>query len=126
MATSPTQQLAKINSRIAKLQAQAEAVRRKEISAVIAKIRVAIEHYGLTAEDLDLSGSRSGRKPSLSPKASTKGAQPRGSKAAAKRGRGVIRYRDDQGNAWTGQGRCPNWYVAALAAEKTPEDLSIR
>ena len=126
MATSPAQQLAKLKSRIAKLQAQAEAVRRKEIGGVIARIRVAIEQYGLTAEDLGLNGSRPGRKPGLKPKASAEGTPPRGRKAAAKRSKGVIRYRDDQGNAWTGQGRRPNWYVAALAAGKTPEDLAVR
>ena len=125
MATSLAQQLARLKSRIAKLQVQADAVRRKEVGGVIAKIRMAIEEYGLTAEDLGLSDTRPGRKSLPKPKATTAGAQTRGRKPAAKRRKGVIRYRDDQGNAWTGQGRRPNWYVAALASGKTPEDLAV-
>jgi DNA-binding protein H-NS len=38
---------------------------------------------------------------------------------------GVIKYRDDAGNAWTGRGTKPKWFVAALAAGKTPQDLLV-
>ena len=53
MATSksgPT--LAALNAQIAALQAQADALRKKEVAEVIAKVKDAIVHYGLTAVDL--------------------------------------------------------------------------
>ena len=46
-------------------------------------------------------------------------------KAASKsKRRGAVKYRDDAGNAWTGVGRKPQWFVDALAAGKRPEDLA--
>ena len=36
---------------------------------------------------------------------------------------GVIKYRDEAGNAWTGRGKRPQWYLAALASGKTAEQL---
>lgn len=35
----------------------------------------------------------------------------------------AAKYIDGAGNAWSGRGRKPQWFVAALAAGKTPEDL---
>lgn len=39
------------------------------------------------------------------------------------RGSGKVVYRDDAGNTWSGHGRKPGWYLAALKAGKTPDDL---
>jgi DNA-binding protein H-NS len=39
---------------------------------------------------------------------------------------GVIMYRDDAGHAWTGRGTKPKWFVAALAAGKTAQDLMVK
>ncbi len=50
--------LQQIEAQIARLQAQAEAVRQKEMAGVIARIKDAIAHYGLTAEDLGLGVKR--------------------------------------------------------------------
>lgn len=36
------------------------------------------------------------------------------------------KYRDLQGNTWTGRGRPPLWFRAAIAAGVNPEDLRIR
>ncbi len=41
-----------------------------------------------------------------------------------KKGSGPIKYRDDAGNAWNGHGRRPGWFLAAIAAGKTPEQLA--
>ena len=46
--------LAALNAQIVSLQAQADALRKKEVTEVVAKIRDAIVHYGLTAADLGL------------------------------------------------------------------------
>ncbi len=108
-----TKSLAQIQKQIAALEAQAESIRKKEVGGVIARIKDAIAHYGLTAADLGLSG-----RASKAPKAA-KPAKP-GRKKSAKTG--VIKYRDGD-NTWTGHGRRPQWFVAALASGKTAEDL---
>ena len=36
------------------------------------------------------------------------------------------KYGDGQGNTWSGRGKRPRWFEAALSAGKTPEDLLIR
>jgi DNA-binding protein H-NS len=38
----------------------------------------------------------------------------------------AAKYSDGAGNAWSGTGRKPRWFVAALAAGKTPEDLAAK
>lgn len=103
--------LAQIKKQIAALEAQAEALKKKEVGGVIARIKEAIAHYGLTAADLGLAGR--------APKAA-KAAKP-GRKTSRKSG--AVKYRDDAGNTWTGHGRRPQWFLAAVAAGKTPEDL---
>ena len=55
--------LAALNAQIAALQAQADALRKKEVATVVAKIKDAIAHYGLTAADLGLAtGARKNAK----------------------------------------------------------------
>jgi DNA-binding protein H-NS len=68
--------LAALNAQIAALQAQADALRKKEAAEVVAKIKDAISHYGLTAADLGL--ATGARKSAKSPAAG-------GGKPASKR-----------------------------------------
>lgn len=44
-----------------------------------------------------------------------------------KRSPTVARYANpaDAADTWSGRGRKPRWFIAALASGKTPEDLSI-
>jgi DNA-binding protein H-NS len=106
-----------LHAQIADLQSQAEAIRKEEIAEVIAKMKVAIEHYGITAADLGLKGSRAARGSAapFAAKARKSGASPKAARA--------FKYADDQGNKWVGMGKRPHWFTAALAAGKTPEDL---
>ena len=123
MATSksgPT--LAALKAQIATLQAQADALRKKETAEVIAKIKVAIDHYGLTATDLGF--GKVARKNAKSPaavggKPANKQRKTAGPKATAK----TVKFKDDQGNTWGGMGKRPAWFKAALVAGKTPQDL---
>lgn len=132
--------VAQIQAQIDKLQEQKEALRAKEIAGVVAKIRVAIEHYGLTAEDLGFA-AKSGRKPGsknavLAPapvvakkgkaKGKAKSIAKAKAPAAAKKPVGVIKYRDDAGNQWTGNGQRPGWFKAAISSGKTAEDLLVK
>ena len=114
--------LAALNAQIAALQAQADALRKMEVAEVIAKVKDAIAHYGLTAADLGFgkaagqvgkSRSTAGGKPARKVRKNTLGKPP--SKA--------VKFKDDQGHTWGGIGKRPDWFKAALAAGKTPEDL---
>lgn len=94
-----------VRAEIAKLEKQAEDLRRQELKSVIAQVRQVIADYGLTAADLGLGGAR------------TRVAAT-GRKRAASAGRrvsaGVAKYRDPKtGQTWTGHGRPPAWIVSA-------------
>ena len=123
MATSksgPT--LAVLNAQIAALQVQADALRNKEMAEVIAKVKDAIAHYGLTATDLGY-----GKAPRQAGKSSaavvSKSARKGRKGASAKPSAKPVKFKDEQGNTWGGIGKRPDWFKAALAAGKTPEDL---
>lgn len=95
----------KITREIAALQAQADAIKRKEVDVVIARIMEAIAAYDLAAQDLGLN---------------------RSSSQATKVGRGgAVRYSDGRGNTWSGNGRRPKWFLDAVAAGKSPEELKV-
>ena len=104
--------LAQIRKEIDALQRQAEVLKQKEAKDVIARIKEAIAHYGLTAADLGLAGNSRAR---------------RGPDAGSVRG-GVktdskVKYRDEAGNTWSGHGRRPKWFIDAVANGKSPEQL---
>lgn len=124
MSTTRKKSLADIQAEIQRLQKEADAIRAKELDEVIARIKTAIAHYNLTAEDLGLS-SRTARSASGG-SAGRRGASDKSGKPRAARRIGVIKYRDEAGNAWTGVGKRPRWYLAALAAGKKPEDLLVK
>jgi len=111
--------LAQINRQIDKLQRQAEALKQQEVNGVITRIKSAIEHYGLTAKDLGLRGARAGA-----------GSQRTARKTLARDVVAVrkpvpVKYRDEEGHTWTGRGKRPNWFKAALEAGKSPEDFAV-
>lgn len=113
-----------IQAQIRKLQQEADALKAKEVAGVIARIQEAIAHYGLTPADLF--GKSAGpvrRQPAARTaarrgKASSKAAKPAKPPTPAK-------YQDDAGHQWSGIGKRPNWFKAALAAGKTAEDLLV-
>ena len=118
-----TKNYSQIQTQIKKLQAEAEAIRAKEVAGVVAKIRSAIAHYGLTAQDLGLNG-RAPKAAKLA-NATHPATQKSRKNAATKKPAGVIKYRDDAGHTWTGHGKRPNWYLAALVNGKSAEDLLV-
>ncbi len=117
------QTLARIEAQIAKLNRQREALRAKEVAGVVARMREAIDHYGLTAKDLGFGGDNGSR---AKPKRAQKKALARA--RGRKRMRptvGPIRYRDSSGNQWTGHGKRPQWFKDAIASGKRPDDLAV-
>lgn len=140
--------LEQIDAQIEKLNKAKEALKAKEVAGVIARIKVAIAHYGLTAVDLGLA-KQMGRKPGSKSKAAkavgeaavlapavkkTSGKKGAARKAAPKAPRkakvakapGVAKYSDGAGNSWTGNGKRPKWFLDAIAGGKTAEDLLVK
>lgn len=104
---------ADIQKEIESLQKTAESLRQKEVAGVIERIKVAIATYELTAADLGFGVRKAPKAVRGKP-----GRKPGRAKAAA-----AVAYRDDAGNTWSGRGRRPGWFTAALAAGKTLEQL---
>lgn len=123
MATARKRSLADIQAEIERLKKEAEALRKAEVAEVVARIKEAIKHYELTAEDLGLAPPRRGRKPGSKNVVAPAGRRKPGKAKAGKSG--VPKYSDGQGRTWTGRGKRPTWFVEAVAAGKRPEDLLI-
>jgi DNA-binding protein H-NS len=89
-----------------KLMAEAEQMRQKEISDVIADIREKMKAYGLTAQDIGFAGNTRKRSPSATAK--------------------TVKYRGPNGETWSGgRGRKPKWVQEALKAGKKIEDFAV-
>ena len=104
-----------IQRQIAALQAEAEKLRRQEVDEVIGRIREAITHYGLTAEDLGLAAKPVTRR-------KTSGRAKPGKAAAATK---AAAYRNEAGQTWGGRGKRPQWLRDALAAGRTLDDFRV-
>jgi len=89
-----------------KLMQEAEQMRVKELNDVIAELKEKINAYGLTAQDLGLTGATKRRKAP-------------GTKAP------TVKYRGPDGQTWSGgRGRKPRWVMDALAQGKKLEDFA--
>lgn len=81
-----------LTEQLAKVQAQMEAARGKELASAIDHIKAQIAEYGITAEELGFSSKRT-----ASRKTGGSGGLP-------------PKYRDPKtGKTWTGRGRAPAW-----------------
>ena len=106
-------------NQISKLQTQAESLRSKEKAGVVVRIREAITHYDITADELfGEDKAKRGRAAAKAPAAGKKARK-------ASQPSGVAKYGDGTGRTWSGVGKRPNWFKDAIAAGKTAEDLLI-
>lgn len=113
-----------LQAEIEKLQAQAEAVRQSELEGVIARIREAIEFYGLKPQDLGFTARGAAKAvPAEGKVRRRRGAGAKRKVAAVQK---APRFRDAQGNVWVGRGPRPKWLREALASGKTLEDFAVR
>jgi len=99
--------LESVEARIEKLQAQADALKKKRSAGVIAEIHSLMSEHGLSLEDLG----------------STPVAKKRGGKVATttsvSKSAGVAKYRDPKtGATWSGHGRAPGWIASAKNRDK--------
>lgn len=124
MPRRTTTTLADIESQIEKLQRQAAELRAAEVEGVIGRIKAAIEHYGLTAEQLGFHAAKRAtatRGKGVSAKAVPAPRRP----AKGARSVGVAKYGDGDGKTWTGVGKRPAWFKEAIAAGKTAESMLL-
>jgi DNA-binding protein H-NS len=89
--------LSKIEERVKKLQARADAIQKKQAIAAVAKIRSLMKEHGLTIDDLTIRGRTGAANDSANAPL-----------AAARK------YRDPKtGATWSGRGRAPAWIANA-------------
>lgn len=109
---SPSTTYAALQQQIAQLQQQAESLRVAEVAGVVARIREAIDVYQLTPEDLFGSVKRKTKKAAAT-------------NASADRKPSVPKYRDSAtGKTWSGHGKRPGWFVAAVESGVDPATLA--
>jgi len=90
------------------LLAEAEIVRKQEITEVVQSIKAQMKEYGLTVTDLGLLASTGQRK------------------VAKSKSTAPAKYRGPNGELWAGGlGRKPEWVRAVLAEGKNIEDFLI-
>lgn len=111
--------LSKIMGQIEKLQKEAAAIQ----STVIARIRREIAQHGLTAEHLF--GSSDSTFVGNGRAAPAKGAPANAVKAKSARAAKPPKFADDQGNAWGGIGKRPQWIRDALASGRSLEEFLV-
>lgn len=93
----------------AELERQIQETQRNERQAAIEKVRTLMAEFGLSVEDLSgKAASAAGRRKSGD-----------GTRKAA------VKYRDTQGNTWSGRGLQPRWLKEALAGGKTLQDFAV-
>ena len=120
----PKKTLSQIQQEIERLQREAERVRQSEITGVVQRIRTAIEHYGLSAQDLFASGPKKRGRPR---KVSAKRGNATGKRRSGKARRVIpVKFRDNQGNTWTGRGSRPRWLVAAINEGAKIDDFLVQ
>jgi DNA-binding protein H-NS len=110
-----------VQKQIEQLQREAEQLRNKEANGVLSRIKEAIAVYGFTAADLGF-GKSSGSATAVKKGAAKKERKAKKSAAA----NGAPKFRDDQGNIWSGRGPRPAWFKAALEAGKSAEELLVK
>ncbi|MGJ7531369.1 H-NS family nucleoid-associated regulatory protein [Variovorax sp. GB1P17] len=99
---------AQIQRQIETLQRQADELRAQEVEGVVARIKEAIAHYGLTAEQLGYGATLRVTR--------TKAQKVSGANAPA--------YSDGLGNTWGGRGPRPQWLRTAIAEGKSLQDFA--
>ncbi|QOF77562.1 H-NS histone family protein [Variovorax sp. 38R] len=109
-----------VQKQIEELQREAEQLRKKEADGVLSRIKEAIAVYGFTAADLGV-GKGAGRV------AAAKKAEKKTKKVKKQTPDAATpKFRDDQGNVWSGRGPRPAWFKAALEAGKSADELLVK
>ena len=124
--------LQQVRKQIADLREREQQLMQAEVGGVISRIKEAIAYYSITPEQLfgdaraDAGeSSRRGRRGRKAGEefATAKRASPR--KSSKKGYKVPVKFRDEQGNTWTGRGNQPLWLRAAIESGRKLEDFSV-
>lgn len=99
-----------IQHKIEALQREAKILRDREIEGVVARIKVAIEHYGLSATQLGFTSGASTERTTSGKASSTS----------------MAKYSDGAGRTWGGRGPRPKWLRDALQSGRSLEEFVQR
>lgn len=94
------------------LMKQAEEMRLQETASAIADIKAKMELYGLTVHDLG-GGSAASKSPAKRKKRTDSGLPV------------PAKYKDSNGNVWSGRGIKPKWLQEALSRGNKIEDFAV-
>lgn len=144
-----SKKLAQIKQQIAKLEREADKVRKAGIKGVVKQIKDLMEEHGIALADLGTARGRPGRpakagkpgrkpgrpakaaKPGRPPKAATAAAKPakataKTKKASSTKTKPKYRSADNAKLVWSGRGRPPTWAKSWVDAGKKLDDLLIK
>lgn len=105
------QTLVEIQAKIAELQAQEKLVRAQEYSQALTKAQELISAYSIAATDLVFT--------------TTESPLVKKGKAGSPGKKAEIKFRDENGNGWSGRGLKPKWLTAALESGKKLEEFAV-
>jgi DNA-binding protein H-NS len=110
-----------IHARIAELQKKAEALEAK-VKPGVEKVAALIKKHKLTLDDVKHAfSSKRGR-----PAKATKGAKKAKRVSKLKGKKAPVKFKDGNGNKWTGRGRAPLWIQAAEKAGKDRSSFAVK
>lgn len=121
--------LSEIQAEISRLKKEADKIRSAEIKEVVARIRKAIAHYGLTAQDLfgkAVAGAAGTVAKGTGKKRGAAAKKGKAARGAAAKAPAVARYKDENGNSWVGRGKRPQWLRDALTAGRKLEEFAVK
>ncbi len=112
-----------LQAKIAELQQQADQVKSKEFASTLASIQATMKAFGITVADLKTAlskpkGGRKGRPPGTVKSTANRKSKLAGTKVQPK-------YRNIDGQTWTGRGVAPKWMSDAIAAGRSKDEFLI-
>jgi DNA-binding protein H-NS len=106
-------QAADLRAQAAALEAQAEQQKSAARQGVLAQVKAVIAEHGFSATDLGLKAGKAGR-----PLKAGRSHPSAGKKV-------TVKFKDAQGNTWTGRGVKPRWLSSALQNGATLQSFAI-
>lgn len=103
-----------IQAQIAELQRKAATIRATERAQALEKIKSLMSAFDIAASELSSTSSKS-----------SKTRQPQKTNASKATRKVPAKYRDGNGNEWSGRGMQPRWFKAALASGIPVASLTV-
>lgn len=115
--------LLSLQAQIAELQQKAAQIKSKEYASILADIQTKMKAFGITVADLKAAQN----KPKAGRKRRKAAAEKPASKGTSKLAGVKVdpKYRNSDGQTWTGRGVAPKWISDAIAAGRSKDEFLI-